>query len=520
VGLPSSIELGPYQLHERIGEGGNGQVYRATGPTGTVAVKLLGAAADFDEAGRARFRREIAALGQLAHPNLVRMLDHGVDAELGPYLVLPLLPGATLRTLCRGQALCPEAAILLVQPVVEATAALHAAGYVHRDLKPENSIATPDGTITVIDLGLAWGEGMSRHTESGAAVGSVGYMSPEQLDARPVGAPADVWALGVMLYECVAGKRPFARTRPTEEVAATLLGTHARLTAADRRAGEDLAELVANCLVLDPARRPTAAQLAAALAAMIDWAPAERLADERAAAVADPVGYQQRIAAFRVRRLERLAHEAIDGGKPFAALAHCDRGLAYVPDHPVLVELIAAAEAATARSPASVPPSVPAPPAFTDPDLATGGPPRTDSTVGHVAHAASAVRWTRKKQLAIGGGGLLAIAIVVILLVVPNRDSRPARDPWAGDGKGLTQTEIDEAKERDQRNTETLRMMAGLFGRALDMAEKADQKGKPPAVVGRHGQPTTASGWLQLAASQEPDESLASVRQALRLSPD
>src|SRR5262245_28485716 len=148
-----------------------------------------------DEAARARFRREIAALGQLAHPHLVSMLDHGVDTELGPYLVLPLLAGTNLRELVGNRALCPEAALLLIQPIAQATAALHAAGYVHRDLKPENAIASPDGGVKVIDLGLAWREGMTRHTDTGAAVGSVGYMAPEQIEGRPVDTRADVWAL-------------------------------------------------------------------------------------------------------------------------------------------------------------------------------------------------------------------------------------------------------------------------------------------------------------------------------------
>ncbi|MCW5806297.1 MAG: protein kinase, partial [Deltaproteobacteria bacterium] len=173
----AGIELGPYRLLERIGEGGNGQVYRAKGPSGTVAVKVLGPASDLDDAARARFSREIAALEQIAHPHLVKLLDHGLDPEIGPYLVLPLLAGRNLRAQCGGKGLCPEAALLLVQPIAEAIAALHAAGYVHRDLKPENVIAGPDGAITVIDLGLAWRDGMTRHTDTGAAVGSVGYMS-------------------------------------------------------------------------------------------------------------------------------------------------------------------------------------------------------------------------------------------------------------------------------------------------------------------------------------------------------
>ena len=182
----ASIELGPYQLLERIGEGGSGQIYRATGPTGLVAIKLLGPASDLDEAARARFARELATLGQIQHPHLVRLLDHGFDDELGPYLVLELLAGADLRALCAGRALCPEAALLLLRPIVAATVALHAAGFVHRDLKPENAIAGPDGAITVIDLGLAWREGMTRHTDTGAAVGSVGYMAPEQIEGHAV----------------------------------------------------------------------------------------------------------------------------------------------------------------------------------------------------------------------------------------------------------------------------------------------------------------------------------------------
>lgn len=452
----SAIELGPYQLHERIGEGGNGQVHRATGPTGPVAIKLMGPATDVDEAALARFRREIAALGELSHPNLIPLLDHGFDAELGPYLVLPLLAGSNLRALCRGRALCPEAAILLLEPVVQATAALHAAGFVHRDLKPENAIATPDGTITVVDLGLAWGEGMSRHTESGAAVGSIGYMCPEQLDGRSVEAPADVWALGVMLYECIAGKRPFARGRPTEEVAATLLGTFAPLTAADRRVDEVLGELVARCLATDPAKRPTAAELGTALGEMIDWMADEGVdrTVECAAVVADPLAYQARVAPFRVRRVEREAREALTEGKPFAALTHCDRGLAYLPEHPPLVALIAEAEAATAERPES----------------------------GPVAYAISAVR-TRKGKIAVGAIAAIIVALIVIVIVIPDRTPPVpkgiANDPWDTPVVPLSPTERAEDRKADEQKLDTIKSMVGLFGRAMDLVEKKEAASQP-----------------------------------------
>jgi tetratricopeptide (TPR) repeat protein len=507
VQKPASIELGPYQLLERIGEGGSGQVYRARGPAGPVAVKLLGPASDMDDAARARFRREIAALSQLAHPHLVSMIDHGVDPELGPYLVLPLLAGTTLRELAAGRALCPEAALLVIQPIVEATAALHAAGYVHRDLKPENAIASPDGSITVIDLGLAWREGMTRHTDTGAAVGSVGYMAPEQIEGNPVDTSADVWALGVMLYEWIAGKRPFSRARPAEEAAAMLLGQFPRLTAADRRCADDLADLVARCLSIDPARRPTTAELASAIAAMIDWTDA--VATERAAAIADPVAYQARIAPFRVRRLERLAREAIDAGKPFAALAYCDRGLAYSPDHAKLLELVAAAEAATAgtRPPPNTPPhlvvTAPARPSA----LAPSGDAVITNTTSPIAAAAPSEP-TRKRRKAwpwlVGAGVLVWFGAITAYIVVPDRTPKPAAE----------RTFEADTSKLDPKDRELANGIVTMFGRALD---KVPDHGAPAKPTGKA--PTTASGWLELAATQEPAEAVVSVRQALALSP-
>jgi hypothetical protein len=418
-----AIELGPYTLLDKIGEGGSGQVYRARGPEGAVAVKLLAPAGATDDATRARFLREIAALDRITHPNLVRMLGHGVDPELGPYIVLPLLAGTSLRGLC-SRPLCPEAALLLVQPIAHATAALHAAGFVHRDLKPENAIAAPDGAITVIDLGLAWREGMTRHTETGTAVGSVGYMAPEQIEGGSVDSRADVWSLGVMLYELVAGKRPFARARPAEEAAAALVGACPKLTAADRRASDELAALVARCLTLDPAARPTAAELASAIDAMIDWT--DDIATDRAAVVADPVGYVARVAPFRMRRFERLAREAIEAGAPFAALAHCDRGLAYAPDHPALLAAVAAAEAATAKP-----------------------------------HSRSRM-WLWG---AIAIAGVAAIGIGVRLLGSP---PQPSTDPWTRPPDPAEVAKVKPAKlVPEEKDIKLMKDFVGVFGRAV-----------------------------------------------------
>ena len=228
-------------------------MFRADGPDGAVAVKVLAPAAELDPAARARFGREAAALSALHHPGLVRLLDHGIDDELGPYLVLPLVEGPTLRALVAGAAVPPEAAVLLAAPIAEAIVALHRAGYVHRDLKPDNVLIGADGRVTVIDLGLAWHGAMTRLTETGTTVGSVGYMAPEQLEGATVDGAADVWALAVMLYEWIAGRRPFARARAGEEAAATLVGRYPAL--ADRRVDATLATLVTRGLDADPAAR-------------------------------------------------------------------------------------------------------------------------------------------------------------------------------------------------------------------------------------------------------------------------
>ena len=357
-----SIRIADYELFERLGEGGSGQVYRAQDRTGTsVAVKLLGPAADLDpEAARARFRREVEILRGLEHPALVTLLDHGLDDELGPYLVMPLVPGQTLRAVIAGAKLCPEAAILLLEPVASAIAALHARSLVHRDLKPENVMLAPDGRVVVVDLGLAWGPELSRHTAEGTAVGSVPYMAPEQIEGGGVGTAADIWALGVMLYELVAGKRPFARARASEEAAAALVGSYAPLDAVDARCAPELTRLVAQSLDRAPVARPTADVFAAELVGAIDWIePADRLR-ERAAIALAPADYGARVSPFRVRREKRLAREAIAAARPFQALAHVDRALAYAPNDPELLSLADEAESKSSRiaAPSNVTPSV------------------------------------------------------------------------------------------------------------------------------------------------------------------
>ncbi len=460
-------------------------MFRAEGPAGPVAIKVLAPAAELDPAARARFAREARALAELRHAGLVALLDHGIDDELGPYLVLPLLDGANLRVAVGGARLGPEAAVLLAAPIADAVAAMHAAGFVHRDVKPENVIVGPDGHVTLIDLGLAWREGMTRHTESGAAVGTIGYMAPEQIEGRDVGAPADVWAIGVMLHEWIAGTRPFARARPGEEAAAALVGGAARLTAVDRRVDDELAALVSRCLAPHAGDRPSARELADQLAAR---ARAHTPGDdaERATLMAAPAAYAARIAPAQARRLASEAAAALADGQPFVALAACDRGLAHAPDDAELLALVARIEA-------------------------EAGALRTADVTGHgaagaavsTAPAVPSPTARRRARWFVLGGAFAVIAGAIAAAVAGGDDSGPpvatldaAPSPDAAPDEGL-------ALARD---------VVDLFGRALD--ERAQDPSRPNRPT-----PTTATGWLARARTEPPAAALVSARRALALAP-
>jgi tetratricopeptide (TPR) repeat protein len=352
-------------------------------------------------------------------------------------------------------------------------------------------------------------------------------MAPEQVEGHAVDARAAVWALGVMVYEWIAGKRPFARARPAEEAAAVLVGACARLTAADRRASAELADLVARCLAIDPARRPAAAELVAAVAAMIDWT--DDPASERAAVIADPMTYQQRVAPFRVRRLERQAREAIDANKPFAALAACDRGLAYAPDHAELHALVAEAERAAGQSPRTSDVSPTAKTEGRAPDVSPtakteGRAPDvspTAKTEQAPAVAAAPSEPMRKRPprwpwLVVAAGGILAGAGVTFALIP---DHSP--DPWASQPAAAAPT-VKVTSPIDDRDRELAHDFISLFGRALDAR---DGSTTPPSAPGTTtpapgSTPTTARGGLELAATQEPAQAAASARHALAISPD
>lgn len=345
--------VGDYELIREISATPSAQVFEARSAAGEpVAVKLLGEEAAADHRA-ARFHHEIDVLRRTRSLNVIDLLDHGVS-DGRTYLVTPFIEGRTLRELLSAGPVCPEVTLLLLAELAAGAAELHQAGLVHRDLKPENVMITGEGRVLIIDLGLTTAPEHTRYTEEGAVVGSVPYMSPEQIEGAEVTAASDVWSLAVMAYEWMAGQRPFQRARQSEEVAAILACRYPPLLDRDRRASPALGALLADCLALDPARRPPdAGALAQRLAPMIDWLHGGSRAPELWAIAQAPHQYDGRVRSRRVADAMLAAQAALDAGDAFAATRALDRGLAYAPNDPGLRALI---ETALSRPIAVTPP--------------------------------------------------------------------------------------------------------------------------------------------------------------------
>lgn len=270
----SGGRLGKYTLGQQVGAGGFGSVFQAFAPDGSeVALKVL--TSEVTPETLARFDQEVRLQKSFgAGGGFVPVLDSGI-AQGVPYLVMPLLRGGTLADhLARGP-LDVEATLALGLTLSESLARAHACGVVHRDLKPANILSGPQGSPLIADLGVAkffrraegaGGQslGLSRAKESR---GTYAYMPPEQFaDARSVGPPADVFALGVVLYECLAGESPFPSDSIHARLAAALAGRIKPLKTLCPAAPGWLCQTVERALSPAPEARPTADQLRDAFA--------------------------------------------------------------------------------------------------------------------------------------------------------------------------------------------------------------------------------------------------------------
>src|SRR5512136_338875 len=213
--------IGRYHILEQLGEGGMATVYKAydTRLETDVAVKVI-RTENLPQSGLEtalrRFEREAKALAKLTHPNIVPIIDYG-EYENSPYLVMKFLPGGTLKQILKGQPVPWQSAASLLIPVARALDYAHRQGMIHRDVKPSNILITADGAPMLTDFGIAKiiDQDITMDlTGTSATVGTPEYMAPEQVVSKTVDRRADIYALGIVFYEMLTGRRPFEADTP------------------------------------------------------------------------------------------------------------------------------------------------------------------------------------------------------------------------------------------------------------------------------------------------------------------
>ena len=265
--LAAGTRLGPYEILAPIGAGGMGEVYRARDSRldRDVAIKVLPEHVAQDPEARARFEREARAVAGLSHPNILAIHDFG-EEDGTAYAVTELLEGGTLRERLGNAALPVRKVLDYGVQIAQGLAGAHEKGVVHRDLKPENIFITEDGRAKILDFGLAKLE-LAAHedltasptvavgTRPGTVLGTMGYMSPEQVRGRDVDARSDLFAFGSVLYEMLSGERAFWRDTAADTMSCILREDPPSLSTASQEVAPALQRIVEHCLEKGPAER-------------------------------------------------------------------------------------------------------------------------------------------------------------------------------------------------------------------------------------------------------------------------
>jgi serine/threonine-protein kinase len=304
MALSPGFCLGPYEILAPLGAGGMGEVYKArdTKLDRDVAIKVLPQSVAVDPDTLARFEREAKAVAALSHPNILAIFDFGTHEGIA-YAVMELLEGETLLGKLDAGPIPQKQAVDYALQIARGLSAAHEKGIVHRDLKPDNLFVTRDAHLKILDFGLAKrieaiapGEETnaptaSGHTQPGTVMGTVGYMSPEQVRGLPVDHRSDIFSFGAIFYELLSGRRAFKRDTVSDTMAAIMRDEPPELSEAGRNISPALGHIVRHCLEKDrDSRFQSARDIAFALGESLSGS---------AAAPATPAAHPPRSRAFR-----------------------------------------------------------------------------------------------------------------------------------------------------------------------------------------------------------------------------
>jgi Tol biopolymer transport system component len=357
MALASGTKLGPYEILAPLGAGGMGEVYRArdTRLGRDVAVKVLPSSYADNKERLQRFEQEACAAGALNHPNILSIYDVGTHNG-SPYVISELLEGVTLRERLSGIGMPSRKAIDYARQIAHGLAAAHEKGILHRDLKPENLFITKDERLKILDFGLAKLTGVDDaqaqteiptrriDTNPGVVMGTVGYMSPEQLQGKPVDHRSDIFSFGAIFYEMLSNRRAFHGESAAETMSAILKEDPADLSETNKNIAPAIERVVHHCLEKNrEARFHSASDLAFALEAL---SGATTISGQTATAIApaweQPERRNRRIwigatLLLGLALLAALPFVAAYFRKPAPAEGHATRFLVFPPEKSTLI---------------------------------------------------------------------------------------------------------------------------------------------------------------------------------------
>jgi serine/threonine-protein kinase len=369
VGAGRFPVLAKYEVKEEIGHGGMATVYRAHDPrlSRDVAVKVIHAHLRDSHEAKTRFHAEAKAVAMLRHPNIVEVYDVSSEGEPDQYLVVELVRGVTLRKLLADRGpLPPEVAASLAVEMLAALAHAHAMGVVHRDIKPENVmlelrapqvVAPPvDGvtprpphdvapgdrvSVKLMDFGIAKLLDAQGVTSTGQVLGSPAHMAPEQIEGGDVDARADVFGLGVLLYETMVGHLPFEGKNPAQVLRRVLEGIYPSAERESPKVGKRWSAILDKALARSPSERyASATEMREAILSELSAMGIASARAELEAWLDDPAAPPDARDASTIAKLCERGREARSKGRVLDAASHFNRALAYAPHDPALLKIV------------------------------------------------------------------------------------------------------------------------------------------------------------------------------------